>query len=155
MSLRDIASRSKREGKSSKGRHGRLLTIKEIKRIRRRGYRAERELVGRLRNMGYSSVRVPVSAPSSEPLPDVFATNNNRILAFEVKAPNAERAYFRSDQIKKLFDFLEMFKVYPVKHAILAAKFPYRWVFKKVVTIGDYVLEKSEADNMKLELVNG
>ncbi len=155
MSLRDIASRSKRGDKSSKGRHGRLLTVKEIKRIRRRGYRAERELVGRLRNLGYNSVRVPVSAPSSEPLPDVFATKDNCILAFEVKAPNAERAYFRSDQIKKLFDFLEMFKVYQMKYAVLAAKFPYRWVFKKVEAIGDYVLEKSEADNMKLEFLNG
>ena len=155
MSLRDIASRTKRGGKSSKGRHGRLLTVKEIKRIRRRGYRAERELVSKLRNLGYKSVRIPVSAPSSQPLPDVFATKNNCILAFEVKAPNALRAYFRSDQIKKLFDFLEMFKVYEIKYAVLAAKFPYRWVFKKAETIGDYVLEKNEDYNMKLEFING
>jgi len=145
LSLRELAKKSKRKGK---GRHGRLLTIKEIKRIRRRGYQAERDLVKKLRGLGFRSVRVPVSAPSKEPLPDVFATKGNCIIAFEVKAPNAERAYFPKDQIEKLFDFLSIFESYPVKIAVLAAKFPYRWVFKQVDRADDYSIHRNEKSNI-------
>ncbi len=154
MSLRDIAFRSNRKGKPERGHQGRILTVKEIKRIRKRGYRAERELVTKLRKLNFSSVRIPVSAPSAEPLPDVFATKGNCLLAFEVKAPNAERAYFRKDQIKKLFDFLSMFEVYNLKFAVIGAKFPYRWVFKKVISVEDYVIQKDETSNIRFETIN-
>ncbi|MBS7607289.1 endonuclease [Candidatus Bathyarchaeota archaeon] len=150
MSLRDLAAKSKQKGK---GRRGRILTIKEIKRIRKRGYQAERDLVKRLRDMGFKSVRVPVSAPSNEPLPDVFATRGGCVLAFEVKAPNAERAYFPKDQVKKLFDFLDMFEAYPTKLAILAAKFPYKWVFKRIENINDYSIHKDEESNIRFEVI--
>jgi len=150
MSLRDLAAKSKRRGK---GRHGRILTIKEIKRIRKRGYQAERDLVKRLRDMGFKSVRVPVSAPSNEPLPDVFATRGNCVLAFEVKAPNAERAYFPKDQVKKLFDFLDIFEAYPTRLAILAAKFPYKWVFKRIENVDDYSIHKDEESNIRFEVI--
>lgn len=132
------------------GRHGRLLTIKEIKRIRRRGYRAERDLVRKLRNSGFNAVRIPVSAPSSEPLPDVFATRGNTLLAFEVKSPNADRVYFQKEQVKKLFDFLEMFEAYKERRAVIGAKFPYKWAFKQVEEIDDYVIDKEERSNISL-----
>ncbi|MBS7654714.1 hypothetical protein KEJ43_06560 [Candidatus Bathyarchaeota archaeon] len=148
MSLRELAAKSKR-----KGRRGRLLTIKEIKRIKKRGYQAERDLVKKLREIGFKSTRIPVSAPSSEPLPDVFATKGKCIIAFEVKAPNAERAYFPKDQIKKLFDFLSMFEAYTTKIAVISAKFPYRWVFKQVDKIDDYSIQKDEKSNIRLEAV--
>jgi len=150
MSLRELAAKSKRKGK---GRRGRILTVKEIRRIKKRGYQAERDLVKRLREMGFKSVRVPVSAPSNEPLPDVFATKGDCVLAFEVKAPNAERAYFSKDQVKKLFDFLNMFEIYLVKLAILAAKFPYKWVFKRIESIDDYSIHKDEESNIRLEVI--
>jgi len=140
MSLRELAGRSKGRG----GRHGRLLTPREIRRIRRRGYRAERELVKRLRECGFKSVRIPLSAPSSEPLPDIFATRGDCIIAIEVKAPNSERAYFREEQIKKLFDFLDLFEAYRRRIAIIGAKFPYKWVLKVVDKPADYVIQKSE-----------
>ena len=120
------------------------MTTKESKRIRRKGYRAERELVRKLRKQGFNSVRVPVSAPSSEPLPDVFATKGDSLLAFEIKAPNSERAYFQKKQIKKLFDFLDMFEAYAKRIAVIGAKFPYKWVFKKVEEVNDYVINKKE-----------
>ncbi len=148
MSLRELAAKSKR-----KGRCGRLLTIKEIKRIKKRGYQAERDLVKKLREIGFKSTRIPVSAPSSEPLPDVFATKGKCIIAFEVKAPSAERAYFPKDQIKKLFDFLSMFEAYTTKIAVICAKFPYRWVFKEVDKIDDYSIQKDERSNIRLEAV--
>lgn len=120
------------------------MTAKEIKRMRRKGYRAERELVRKLRSWGFKSVRVPVSAPSSEPLPDVFATKGDTLLAFEIKAPNSERTYFQKKQIKKLFDFLNMFEAYTERIAIIGAKFPYKWVFRKVEEVDDYVIHKKE-----------
>jgi Holliday junction resolvase len=153
LSLRDLAIKSKGKEKESQTRKGRVLTIKEIKRIRKRGYRAERQLVRKLRALGFRSVRVPVSAPSSEPLPDVFATKGKYLLAFEVKAPNADRTYFRKDQVKKLFDFMEMFEVYDRKLAVLACKFPYRWVFKHADEIADYVIVKDEKGNIRLDQI--
>lgn len=149
MSLRDLAAKSKQKGK---GRRGRILTIREIRRIRKRGYQAERDLVKKLRDLGFKSVRVPVSAPSNEPLPDVFALKGDCIMAFEVKAPSAEKAYFPKDQVKKLFDFLDMFEAYTVKIAILAAKFPYKWVFKRIDRIDDYSIHKSEESNIRFEV---
>jgi len=151
LSLRDLALKG--SGKKAKIglRRGRILTVKEIKRIRKRGYRAERELVQRLRAMGFKAVRVPVSAPSSEPLPDVFATKARNILAFEVKAPNADRAYFRRDQVEKLVAFLGMFEAYEGKFVVLVGKFPYRWVFKHVQEAGDYVLRIDEKSNIQLD----
>ncbi|RJS79386.1 hypothetical protein CW711_03000 [Candidatus Bathyarchaeota archaeon] len=144
MSLRELADQ-KRKGK---GHHGRLLTVKEIKRIRRKGYRAERQLVKKLRRYGFKSVRIPISAPSSEPLPDVFAVKGETIIAFEVKAPNSGRAYFREDQVKKLFEFLDMFDMYRERVAVIAGKFPYRWVFRRIEKPGDYVLQKGEKSNI-------
>jgi len=155
LSLRELAVQGKRREKVGLGRHGRILTVREIKRIRKRGYRAERELVRKLRGLGFGAVRVPVSAPSAEPLPDVFATKGNCILAFEVKAPNAERAYFRKDQVKKLFDFLGMFEAYEVKFAIMGAKFPYRWVFTHVETLDDYVIHNEDKSNIRLDEIKG
>jgi len=111
--------------------------------------------VRKLRGLGFGAVRVPVSAPSAEPLPDVFAIKGNCILAFEVKAPNAERAYFRKDQVKKLFDFLGMFEAYEVKFAIIGAKFPYRWVFTRVETSDDYVIHNEEKSNIRLDQIKG
>jgi len=150
LSLRELASKAKNKGKGV-GRHGRLLDVKEIRRIRRRGYRAERELVRKLRGCGFNAVRVPVSAPSSEPLPDVFATKSDTLLAFEIKSPNSDRAYFQKDQIKKLFEFLDMFEAYTGRNAVLGAKFPYRWVFKKVEKIDDYVVSKREESSIIFE----
>jgi len=141
VSLRELAAQSKHKGKH-------VLTVEESKRIRRKGYRAERQLVKKLRRCGFKSVRVPVSAPSNEPLPDVFAMKGETLLAFEVKAPNSEKAYFRRKQVEKLFEFLDMFKVYKRKLAIIAGKFPYKWVFKRIEKPDDYVLQKEERSNI-------
>ena len=46
------------------------------------GYNAERELVHLFKDGGFDARRVPVSAPSREPLPDVFVVKGNTILAF-------------------------------------------------------------------------
>ncbi|MEM1792617.1 MAG: hypothetical protein QXE92_00055 [Thermofilaceae archaeon] len=126
------------------GRRGRILTAEDIAKIKRRGYQAERDLVRMLRERGYKAVRVPVSAPSGEPLPDLFAVKGDRLLAFEVKSPRSGRAYFYREQVAKLHEFLAMFDLYPFRDAVLAAKFPHKWVFKRAAEPGDYVLSRDD-----------
>ena len=150
MSLRDLALTSRHEDKGRR-RKGRRLTSKESRNMRRRGYDAERSLVRKLRSLGFKAVRVPSSAPSSEPLPDIFATLDDCILAVEVKASSGDRVYFNSNQVKKLFEFLGIFSIYREKVALLAGKFPYRWVFRRVEEADDYVLHKSDKGNIRLK----
>jgi Holliday junction resolvase len=147
LSLRDIAEKTKPKSK----RKGRKLSSSESRRIRVRGYRSERDLVKKLRAKGFKAVRVPVSAPSSEPLPDVFATKGDRVLAFEVKSTSSDRVYFKQEQVKKLVDFLGMFEVYDKKKAVLAGKFPYKWVFKVAEKIDNYIIRDNDESS---ELVN-
>lgn len=145
MSLREIA-----KGRGLRQRKNRALSIKEIRRIRKRGYEAERELVHLLREYGYYAVRIPVSAPSNEPLPDVFATKDNHIIAFEVKAQRKSRVYFPAEQNAKLFEFLNMFNAYEERLAILAAKFPRKWVFVRIKEPGNYVITNEDKSNINL-----
>jgi Holliday junction resolvase len=141
LSLRELAATPKSKGKSTRIRK---LSSKESKRIRLQGHRAERDLVKKLRAKGFKAVRVPASAPSSEPLPDVFATKGNCVFAFEVKATSMDRIYFKKEQVKKLFDFLGIFQVYEKKAVVLAGKFPHKWIFKHVDSIGDYVVQNDD-----------
>jgi len=105
----------------------------ELRRWRKRGFYSENVLVKLLTKNGYHAVRVPVSNPSLNPLPDVIARKNSHIYAFEVK--NARYyAYFPKQQIEKLFRFLS--ELIPAekkyKHAVLAAHLGKKWVFKKI-----------------------
>ena len=104
-----------------------------IRRWRKRGFYSENALVKLLQKNGFHSVRVPVSNPSLNPLPDVIARKGSDIYAFEVK--NARYyAYFPKQQVDKLFRFLA--ELIPLenerKHAVLAAHLGKRWIFKKV-----------------------
>ena len=76
---------------------------------------------------------MPVSNPSRNPLPDVIARRGQHVYAFEVK--NASYyAYFPKGQIEKLFGFLDQFIPLPhqYKHAVLAAHFGRRWIFREM-----------------------
>jgi Holliday junction resolvase len=104
-----------------------------IRRWRKRGFYTEKALVKLLQKNGYNAVRVPVSNPSLNPLPDVIARKNLEIYAFEVK--NAKYyAYFPKQQIEKLFRFLN--ELVPAenehKHAVLGAHLGKRWIFKEI-----------------------
>jgi Holliday junction resolvase len=106
---------------------------KALRRWRKRGFYSEKALVERLRNNGYNAVRVPVSSPSRSPLPDVMARRNQDVYAFEVK--NSEYyAYYPRSQIIKLFRFLDELIPIPkkYKHAVLAAHFGRKWLFKEI-----------------------
>jgi len=105
----------------------------EIRRWRKRGFYSENALVKLLTKNGYHAVRVPVSNPSLNPLPDVIARKNSKIYAFEVKNAGYY-AYFPKQQIEKLFRFLN--ELIPMenqyKHAVLAAHLGKKWVFKEM-----------------------
>ncbi len=104
-----------------------------LRRWRKRGFYSETVLVKLLQKKGYHAVRIPVSNPSLNPLPDVIARRGNHTYAFEVK--NATYyAYYPQLQIDKLFRFLNEFitsdKEY--KHAVVAAHLGKRWLFREV-----------------------
>lgn len=104
-----------------------------IRRWRKRGFHSESVLVKKLEKYGYRAVRVPVSNPSRNPLPDVIARQGQHVYAFEVKRAS-DYAYFPKKQIEKLFCFLD--QIIPLhsqyKHAILAAHFGRRWIFREM-----------------------
>jgi len=105
----------------------------EIRRWRRRGFYSEAVLVKLLEKKGYKAVRIPVSNPSLNPLPDVIGRKDLHVYAFEVK--NAKYyAYFPKKQIEKLFEFLD--ELIPgsneYKHAVLAAHLGKKWIFRLI-----------------------
>jgi Holliday junction resolvase len=105
----------------------------KLRRWRKRGFYSESVLVKILQKKGYNAVRVPVSNPSLNPLPDLMARRGPHVYAFEVK--NASYyAYFPKPQIDKLFRFLDQF--IPAenshKHAVVAAHLGKRWLFKEI-----------------------
>jgi len=139
MSLRDLV-----KAKPKRERFTRTLNRDQVRRMKKRGYDAERELVKMFRKAGFHALRVPVSAPSNEPLPDVFAIKDKTILSCEVKS-QVRYVYYKRKQVTKLFDFLDIHKIYPRRYAILAAKFRYKgWVFMIPEKTGDYSLRIGE-----------
>ncbi len=144
MSLRDIANPKKR-----RERFTRTLTGKQVRAMKKRGYDAERELVAMMREVGFDAVRVPVSAPSTEPLPDVFAVKDKTVVAFEVKS-QLKYSYYKADQIAKLNGFLNIHKLYPRRYAVIAGKFKYKgWCFNIAERPGDYTLKTGEGLTFK------
>ena len=112
--------------------------VKEIDRIRlrrwrKRGFYSENVLVKLLKKNGYNAVRIPVSAPSLSPLPDIMARKGVHSFAFEVKN-STYYAYFPKKQIDKLFRFLN--ELLPganeYKHAVIAAHLGKKWLFKEI-----------------------
>jgi len=104
-----------------------------LRRWRRRGFYSESSLVKLLKKNGFYAVRVPVSNPSLNPLPDIIARRGNHVYALEVK--NASYyVYFPKQQIQKLFEFLNRFvpTEEQYKHAVLAAHMGKRWVFREI-----------------------
>jgi Holliday junction resolvase len=105
----------------------------KLRRWRKRGFYSESVLVKLLLKKGYYAVRVPVSNPSLNPLPDIMARKGKHTYAFEVK--NASYyAYFPQPQIDKLFRFLDQFipTENQYKHAVVAAHLGKRWLFKEI-----------------------
>jgi len=104
-----------------------------IKLWRRRGYYSERQLVKKLEEKGYHAVRIPLSNPSMNPLPDVIGRRKNHVYSFECK--NGSYAVTTpKEQIIKLFQFLEFFipTERRFKHSVLVAHLKKEWKMKEV-----------------------
>ncbi len=104
-----------------------------LQRRRKRGFYGETALVKKLEKHRYKAVRVPVSNPSRNPLPDIVARRNEHVYAFEVKTAGYY-AYFSKEQADKLFAFLDQFIPisHQFKHAVLAARFGRKWIFREL-----------------------
>jgi len=107
--------------------------LKAIRKWRRRGFYSENVLVKLLHKNGYKAVRVPVSNPSLNPLPDIIARHESHVYAFEVKNAGYY-AYFPKQQVQKLFEFLDQMVPLPEeqKHPVLAAHLGKRWIFREI-----------------------
>ncbi len=107
--------------------------LKALRKWRRRGFYSENKLVKLLHKNGYKAVRVPVSNPSLNPLPDIIARRESEAYAFEVKNAGYY-AYFPKQQLNKLFEFLD--QMVPIsedhKHPVLAAHMGKRWIFREL-----------------------
>ena len=106
---------------------------RDLRNWRRRGFRSETVLVKLLQEKGYKAVRVPVSNPSLNPLPDIIARRDAQVYAFEVKNAGYY-AYFPKQQVEKLFRFLDLLIPLPnqYKHAVLAAHMGKKWILKEL-----------------------
>ncbi|MDT7891836.1 MAG: hypothetical protein RQ952_03745 [Thermoproteota archaeon] len=100
---------------------------------RSKGKRYERKLVEYLKQKGWKSKRVPASVI------DVIATKADRIAIFEVKY---KKNKVKSVQVKRLFEWLDLFDAYKQREAVLAI-YNGNWLFMKVNEIKDYVVKES------------
>ncbi|MFA5405745.1 MAG: Holliday junction resolvase Hjc [Candidatus Nanoarchaeia archaeon] len=78
-----------------------------------RGCEYERKLVHLLQSKGFSSVRVAGSGCMRYPSPDILASNNSRIIAFEVKSSQQDCVYIRKGVLDKLLLFSKSFGAEP------------------------------------------
>ncbi|RLE52425.1 MAG: hypothetical protein DRJ33_03945 [Candidatus Methanomethylicota archaeon] len=140
---------SQQERASSSSKPKRTVDVDALRRWRRRGKYAEQQLVNLLEKHGWKAIRIPLSGPAMK-YPDVFATKGDRIAAFEVKYHYQSSITVAEEQVAKLFNFLEMFKPYKSREAVIAAKFGRRWVFKHVKSIGKVHVSSDEKSDWSI-----
>ncbi len=106
-----------------------------------KGSAAERELIGKFWEAGWTAHRIAGSGSSQYPSPDLIAGCEGRVLAIEVKAMNDEKKYFPREEIDQLNAYAEKTGI----EAWIAMKF-FRtpWMFLRTqdleVTPASYVL---------------
>ncbi len=75
---------------------------------RRRGFRAERELVKKLWKYGFAAIRGPASGAKVKKsvYPDVVAIYKGKVLVFEVKSrKKLQSIYMKREQLDKILEF--------------------------------------------------
>ncbi len=80
----------------------------EIKKIKKRGVQAERELVKKLWRMGFAVIRGPASGSRIKKAiyPDIVAIKNSKVFVLEVKKRKELRScYLDSNQLLKIAEF--------------------------------------------------
>jgi len=76
-----------------------------------KGATAERELIHRLYNNGFSVARVAGSGSSTLPCPDLLAFNSKKKFAFECKAHNSKYLNISHEQIDSMQDWANNAKI--------------------------------------------
>ena len=74
----------------------------------RKGYRAEMELVMKLRENGFYAVRLPISGGRGFPC-DVLAAKGEDRRAYQVKETKNDRIYLNKNEIESLLEFSRAF----------------------------------------------
>ncbi len=76
-----------------------------------KGAAAERELIHKLYNSGFSVARVAGSGSSTLPCPDLLAFNSKKKLAFESKAHNSNYLNISHEQIDSMQEWADNAKI--------------------------------------------
>ncbi|ABL78267.1 PDDEXK family nuclease [Thermofilum pendens] len=128
---------------------------REVVSRRQKAFNVERRLVKMLSSNRENYVfRVPVSGVG-ENFPDVFLVNNveDRVVAFEVKTTVNSKVKVKAHQVSKLFRFLEAFKKYKTREAVIAVWFSSegKWVFRRVdgLFASDIVITSEDESDWK------
>ncbi|MCI4396316.1 MAG: Holliday junction resolvase [Thermoprotei archaeon] len=77
---------------------------------RRRGFQKERDLVRKLWDMGFATIRAPASGAKAKKTyqPDIIAAKNNRILVIEVKTrSSSDVVYIDQYQVEKVLEWVK------------------------------------------------
>lgn len=109
---------------------------------KRKGSKAERELVDILHAMSWCAIRVAGSGVSRFPCPDILASNGNKVLAIECKSTKKKNKYISSRQGKELKEFSDNFGAVPL---IALRRNNEGWYFFKPED-----LEKTKSGNFKI-----
>jgi len=77
---------------------------------RRKGFQKERDLVRKLWDMGFATIRAPASGAKAKKTyqPDIIAAKNNRILVIEVKTrSSSDVVYIDQYQVEKVLEWVK------------------------------------------------
>ena len=77
--------------------------------LKSKGSRAERELFHLLWKEGYAVVRSAGSGSTSQPSPDLLASNGKKTFAIECKSIKGEKKYFSFEELEQLHIFSRTF----------------------------------------------
>ncbi|HIH15127.1 MAG: holliday junction resolvase, archaea type [archaeon GW2011_AR17] len=77
--------------------------------MKSKGTRAERELFHLLWKENYGVVRSAGSGSTSQPSPDLLASNGKKTFAIECKSVKGEKKYFSAEELEQLRIFSETF----------------------------------------------
>ena len=81
--------------------------------LKAKGISAERELIHKFWDNGWSAIRVAASGAIKYPCPDIVAGNNLRKIAVECKVTNDVRQYLTKREVDELCEFSRIFGAEP------------------------------------------
>ena len=81
---------------------------------KKKGTNAERELVHKFNNHGWSAIRVAGSGSANYPSPDIIAGKNNIIFGIECKATISKNKYLTFQEVEELIFFCRNMGIIPM-----------------------------------------